>query len=72
MVFDVLVFLFFFRSVVPVAVRVVFCAARREQQAMTGLLSDWQMARPNRAVITLAGDVHIGGFTDSWVRGLPA
>lgn len=43
-------------------------AARREQKAMTGLLSDWQMARPNRAVVTLAGDVHIGGFTDSWVR----
>eukprot|EP00903_Cladosiphon_okamuranus_P015421 g14244.t1 len=38
----------------------------REQKAMTGLLSDWQMAKPNRAVVTLAGDVHIGGFTDSW------
>lgn len=35
---------------------------------MTSLLSNWQMAKPNRAVVTLAGDVHIGGFTDSWVR----
>lgn len=34
---------------------------------MTSFLSNWQMAKPNRAVVTLAGDVHIGGFTDSWV-----
>ncbi|CAN0013869.1 unnamed protein product [Ectocarpus sp. 13 AM-2016] len=33
---------------------------------MTSLLSKWQTAKPNRAVVTLAGDVHIGGFTDSW------
>ncbi|CAN0049106.1 unnamed protein product, partial [Ectocarpus fasciculatus] len=37
-----------------------------EQKAMTSLLSNWQTAKPNRAVVTLAGDVHIGGFTDSW------
>lgn len=39
----------------------------REQKALTSLISDWQTARPNRAVVTLGGDVHIGGFTDSWV-----
>ncbi|CBJ29947.1 conserved unknown protein [Ectocarpus siliculosus] len=40
-----------------------------EQQAITKLLSDWQNARRNRAVITLGGDVHMGGFTDSWHNG---
>lgn len=39
----------------------------REQKALTSLLSDWQTARSNRAAVTLGGDVHIGGFTDSWV-----
>eukprot|EP00904_Undaria_pinnatifida_P002914 jgi/Undpi1/12623/HiC_scaffold_6.g02291.m1 len=37
-----------------------------EQEALTTFLSNWQSAKPNRAVVTLAGDVHIGGFTDSW------
>lgn len=41
----------------------------REQKAMTTLLTEWQLAKPNRGVVTLAGDVHIGGFTNSWVRG---
>eukprot|EP00904_Undaria_pinnatifida_P002908 jgi/Undpi1/12618/HiC_scaffold_6.g02287.m1 len=37
-----------------------------EQKALLSLLSDWQLAKPNRAVVTLGGDVHLGGFTDSW------
>ncbi|CAM9695429.1 unnamed protein product [Pylaiella littoralis] len=39
---------------------------KTEQEAMTKLLSDWQSAKSNRAVVTLGGDVHMGGFTDSW------
>ena len=46
----------------------------REQKAVTKLLTDWQNAHYNRAVVTIGGDVHMGGFTDSWVseaRGKP-
>ncbi|CAM9753697.1 unnamed protein product [Scytosiphon promiscuus] len=39
---------------------------QNEQKALTKLLSDWQSAQENRAVITIGGDVHMGGFTDSW------
>ncbi|CAM9155057.1 unnamed protein product, partial [Hapterophycus canaliculatus] len=38
-----------------------------EQKKALSLLSQWQLARPNRAAITLGGDIHLGGFTDSWV-----
>lgn len=38
-----------------------------EQKAALSLLNTWQLARPNRAAITLGGDLHLGGFTDSWV-----
>ncbi|CAN0157752.1 unnamed protein product, partial [Ectocarpus sp. 8 AP-2014] len=37
-----------------------------EQKAALSLLNSWQLARPNRAAITLGGDLHLGGFTDSW------
>eukprot|EP00903_Cladosiphon_okamuranus_P015430 g14252.t1 len=37
-----------------------------EQKAALSLLNTWQLARPNRAAITLGGDLHLGGFTDSW------
>ncbi|CAM9546634.1 unnamed protein product [Ascophyllum nodosum] len=40
-----------------------------EQKAFLTFLSDWQSAKPNRAVVTLGGDLHIGGFTDSWKDG---
>ncbi|CAN0064472.1 unnamed protein product [Scytosiphon promiscuus] len=38
----------------------------KEQKAMTTLLTEWQCAKPNRGIVALAGDVHIGGFTNSW------
>lgn len=46
---------------------ILFCS---EQEAITHYLTDWQNAKPNRALITLGGDVHMGGFTDSWVSCL--
>lgn len=45
------------------------CVFRSEQEAICKLLTDWQNAKPNRALITIGGDVHMGGFTDSWVSG---
>lgn len=42
-------------------------AYNREQKALCTTLSQWQIEAPNRGVVTLAGDVHVGGFTDSWV-----
>ncbi|CAM9546491.1 unnamed protein product [Ascophyllum nodosum] len=40
-----------------------------EQKAFGSFLTDWQNAKPNRALLTVAGDVHIGGYTDSWHKG---
>eukprot|EP00904_Undaria_pinnatifida_P006858 jgi/Undpi1/3301/HiC_scaffold_15.g06675.m1 len=39
---------------------------RTEQTAITKMLTDWQNGHFNRALVTIGGDVHMGGFTDSW------
>lgn len=44
-----------------------FSIFSREQEAICHFLTDWQNAKPTRALITLGGDVHMGGYTDSWV-----
>lgn len=31
-------------------------------------MSDWQEAKPNRAVCMTAGDIHIGGFADCQLK----
>eukprot|EP00903_Cladosiphon_okamuranus_P019239 g17692.t1 len=42
---------------------------KNEQEAICNFLTDWQNAKPNRALITIGGDVHMGGYTDSWHNG---
>ncbi|CAM9635909.1 unnamed protein product [Phaeothamnion confervicola] len=40
---------------------------RKEQLAFLRSLSDWQGAREDRSVCCLAGDIHVGGFSDCQV-----